>query len=151
MLRSFTSATQFTDALQPRTASDSWGWVGQGSLVYNDETWGGSLSANRNVSQGRIGANESTGVTLELHDRFTYELQGSLFSSYVYDKAKSGEFGSSPVSDQTVRVGGGLHYDFTKDVSLEGGYAIGLANVAGVRVTQNNAYLNFVVNYPLFN
>jgi len=150
VMRTFSSPTSFVDELQYES-SQSWGWVGQAALTYSGELDQGSLSLSRNVTQGRLGANQSSVVALSMNHRFTYELQGNLSASYQYDQAGSGEFGSNAVSDRMYRLGVGMHYDFTKDVSLDGGYSLSLADVTGVKISQNNLFLNLVVKYPLFN
>jgi hypothetical protein len=63
--------TLYFDTSQPSQSDRSFGWVGQVSLAYNGECSSGMLSLFRDVTMGRLSANERSGVSLDTAYRFT--------------------------------------------------------------------------------
>lgn len=131
-------------------SSRGYGWVGQLDLAYNSEYSTGVLSLFRDVSTGRLSANQRSGVTIDTAYRFTKDLEASFNALYQISQADRGQFGSEAVDDGLMKLRFGLRYNFTKDVSLNGGYSKAIFDDSSTRVDQNYFYLNFTVNCPLF-
>jgi hypothetical protein len=140
----------FTDENQARQTSQGYGWVGQLSLAYNGQYSAGLLSLFRDVSTGRLSANERTGVSLDTSYKFTEDLEASFNAEYQINQAIRGEFASETVDDSILRLRAGIRYNFTRDVSLDGGYYKTIANYNLSQVDQNYAYLNLSVKFPMF-
>ncbi len=140
----------FTDEIQARQSSRDYGWVGQLALAYNGEYTSGILSLFRDVSIGRLSANERTGVSLDTSYRFTEDLQVNFNAGYQTNQANRGQFASEAVDDRFVQLRVGVRYNFTKDISLDGGYSKAIANYTSLHVDQNYAYLNFLIKCPMF-
>jgi predicted porin len=129
---------------------DNWGWVGQCALNYNGLYATGSLSLLRDITAGGSTANERTAVILDTHYRFTEEFSGSFSAGYSLFSANRGEFAGTATDDDSLQFSAGLRYDFTKDISLDGGYLKVIATTGGVDIDKNYAFLNLTIRCPIF-
>lgn len=142
--------TIFSDENLASESSRGFGWVGQLALAYNSEYSTGSLSIFRDVSRGRLSANQRSGVTIDTAYRFSEDLEASFNAGYQISQANRGQFASEAVEDGHLQFRVGVRYNFTKNTSLDGGYSKAIADYSSLRVDQNYVYLNFTVKSPLF-
>jgi hypothetical protein len=140
----------FTDTQLPPQTDVNWGWVGRCVLNYDGLYSGGSLSFSRDVIAGGSSTDERTAVVLDTRYKFTEEFGGTFSAGYSLFNASRGEFAGEAVNDRSIQFNAGLRYDFTRDISLDGGYSWVTARVAGADVGKNSAFMNLTVRYPLF-
>ena len=141
---------QIKEENQPQEINSGFGWIGQLALAYNGEYASGTLSLHRDVSPGRLSADERTGITLDTSYRFTEDLSASFNAGYQLSQANRGQFASEAVDDRTLQIRVGVHYNFTRDISLDGGYSKVIADYTSLHVDQNYVYLNLLFKYPLY-
>jgi hypothetical protein len=131
-----------------------WGWVGNLSFIYSGEKLNGTISFNRNVSPaaGMTGSTETTGGSVSLGNKFTYELSGAINFGYYWNKSNQGQFSVQEIDEQTLELNCLLHYDFNKDLALEANYHhLDVDyNQFGTRASQNIYMLRFTMNHIFF-
>jgi hypothetical protein len=135
-------------------SNGDWGWVGNLSFIYSGEKLNGTISFNRNVypAAGLTGSTESTGGSLTLGGKFTYELSGSIDFGYYWNKSNQEQFSVLPINEKTLQLTCLLHYDFNKDLALEANYHY--LNIEygqlGTRASQNIYSLRLTMRHDLF-
>jgi hypothetical protein len=105
-------------------SSDDQGWIGNLSINYSGEKTNGSLSFNHDVTaaSGRSGTTERTGVSTRLSERFTRELSGILGVGYSWNRSNQDQFSAQSIDEKSLNISGGLRYDFSNYLFLEGNY-----------------------------
>ena len=135
-------------------STGDWGWVGNLSFIYSGEKLNGTVSFNRNVSPaaGMTGSTESTGGSLTLGNKFTYELSGAINFGYYYNKSNEGQFSVQAIDEKTLELNCLLHYDFNKDLALEANYHhLDIDyDQFGTRASQDIYMLRFTMSHILF-
>jgi opacity protein-like surface antigen len=81
-----------------------------------------TLSQQVSGASGRSGASQRTAAIVDVSQRFTYKLRGSLSAGYYFNKIDRSSNQTEDDEEETFRLGGSLRYDFTKDAYVEGGY-----------------------------
>jgi predicted porin len=106
--------------------NNSWGWVGQASLIYKGEKASGNLTAAQSIlpvsGTTGSGAAKRQSLGLDVWYRFIYELRGVVTASYFINKSDAGEFSSTVIDEKTIQVSPGLRYEFNRDTALEARY-----------------------------
>lgn len=135
-------------------SNEDWGWVGNLSFIYSGEKLNGTISFNRNVTPaaGMTGSTESTGGSLTLGNKFTYELSGAINFGYYWNKSNQGQFSVQTIDENTLELNCLLHYDFNKDVALEANYHYVDIDYSqnGTRASQNIYLLRLTMRHMLF-
>ncbi len=105
-------------------SSDDKGWIGSLAINYSDENTNGSLAFKHGVTaaSGRVGTTERTGVSTSLSERFTRELSGIFGVGYSWNRSKQDKFSAQPIDEKSLNISGGLRYDFSNYMFLEGSY-----------------------------
>jgi hypothetical protein len=103
---------------------DDQGMVGDISIQYSGERTHGSLTFNHDVTTatGRGGANQRTGVAASVNEKFTRELSGFLGMGYSWNRSIQNKFGVVPTDEKNINLTGGLRYEFSNYVFLDGSY-----------------------------
>jgi opacity protein-like surface antigen len=121
--------------------SDDQGWIGNLSINYSGEKTSGSLTFNQDVitASGRSGTTERTGVSTNLSERFTRELSGFIGMGYSWNRSAQNQFSAQPIDEKSLTFNGGLRYDFSEYVYLEGNYRYNNINYSNLssQATQN--------------
>ena len=104
--------------------ADDQGWIGNFSINYSGEKTNASLSFNHDITtaSGRGGTTERIGVATNLSERFTKELSGFFGMGYSWNRSGQNQFSSQSIDEKNLTLNGGLRYDFSKYVFLEGNY-----------------------------
>jgi len=102
-----------------------WGLVGRGGLSVQGELTRGTLTLSRDVmtASGRSGATERSALTLNLTRQVTPRLSGRLSAGAYLNQSGRGEFATTPIDEKTFRVSPVIHYEFSKEMFVEGSYA----------------------------
>lgn len=105
-------------------SSDDQGWIGSLAINYSGEKTNGSLAFNHDVTtaSGRVGTTQRTGVSTNLSERFTRELSVFLGLGYSWNRSNQDQFSAQSIDEQNLNITGGLRYDFSDYVYLEGNY-----------------------------
>ncbi|MBC8018211.1 MAG: outer membrane beta-barrel protein [Verrucomicrobia bacterium] len=113
-----------TRIVSSKILADDQGWIGNLSINYNGEKTNGSLAFNHDVTaaSGRNGTTERTGVSTNLSERFTREMSGFLGLGYSWNRSNQDQFSAQSIDEKNLTLTGGLRYDFSDYVSLEGNY-----------------------------
>ena len=100
------------------------GWIGNLSINYSGEKTNGSLAFNNDVTtaSGRSGATQRTGVSTNVSEKFTRELSGFFGLGYFWNRSDRNQFSAQAIDEKNLTINGGLRYDFSEYVSLEGNY-----------------------------
>ena len=135
-------------------STGDWGWVGNLSFIYTGEKLNGTVSFNRNVSPaaGMTGSTETTGGSISLEDKFTYELSGAVNFGYYWNKSNQDQFSVQTIDEKTLELNCMLHYDFNKDLALEANYHhldVDYGQL-GTRASQNSYMLRLTMRHMLF-
>jgi hypothetical protein len=105
---------------------DDQGMVGDVSIQYAGEKTHGSLTFNHDVTTaaGRGGATLRTGAAATVNEKFTRELSGFMGLGYSWNRSNHNQFqfASVPIDEMNLNVTGGLRYEFSNYVSLDGSY-----------------------------
>jgi outer membrane protein assembly factor BamA len=103
---------------------DDQGWIGSLAVSYSGEKTNASLSFNQDVTTaaGRGGTTERTGVSTNLNRRFTRELSGFFGLGYSWNRSNQNQFSAQSIDEKNLMLNGGVRYDFSEYVSLEGNY-----------------------------
>ena len=112
------------DANSSKIRSDDSGWIGSLAVNFSGEKTNASLTFNHDVTTaaGRGGTTERTGASTNLSQRFTRELSGFLGLGYSWNRSNQNQFASQSIDEKNLTLNGGLRYDFSEYVSLEGNY-----------------------------
>jgi len=113
-----------TQLVTSKAGSDGSGWIGNLSVNYSGERMTGALSFRHDITtaSGRAGSTERTGVSTTASDRFTRELSGFFGLDYSWNRSEQNQFAAQPIDEKNLTATGGLRYDFSEYVSLEGNY-----------------------------
>jgi hypothetical protein len=113
-----------TQIVSSTIQGDDQGWVGNLSINYSGEKTSASLAFNQDITaaSGRNGATERTGVSTNVSERFTRELSGFLGLGYSWNRSGQNQFSVQSIDEKSLNLSGGLRYDFSEYVSLEGNY-----------------------------
>jgi hypothetical protein len=103
---------------------DDQGWVGNMAVNYSGEKTNASLSFNHDVTAaaGRSGTTERTGVSGNLNRRYTREMSGFFGLGYSWNRSNQNQFSAQSIEEKNLTINGGVRYDFSEYVSLEGNY-----------------------------
>lgn len=132
-----------------KATSDGGGWVGNLLINYGADGTDANLSFKHDVTtaSGRAGATERTGVSAYLSERFTSELSGFFGMGYSWNRSDQNQFSAQSINEKNLTINGGLRYDFSRYVSLEGNYRYNniYYSQSSSRISQNTFILRLMM------
>jgi opacity protein-like surface antigen len=104
--------------------TDDLGWIGNFAVTYGSDYTNGSLSFNHDVIpvSGSSATNLRTGVSANLSERFTRELSAFIGLGYYWNRSTQTQLATRSTDEKTLTFNGGLRYDFSEYLYLEGNY-----------------------------
>lgn len=143
-----------TRYLEEDQRNHGWGGVGHIALAYKGEKSSGELRAARDImpASGRSGVSERTFIVFSSRRQLSSELFATLQGGYYINKSNEGEFSTSKIDEDTVRISPGVRYEFNKDTALEANYIYNKTwnNDSNTEAQRNIFQIRFMVQHDLF-
>lgn len=132
---------------------DDQGWIGNLSINYSGEKTNGSVAFNHDITtaSGRSGTTQRTGVSTNVSERFTRELSSFFGMGFSWNRSDQNQFSAQSIDEKNLTINGGLRFDISDYVSLEGNYrfnSIYYGNLAA-QASQNVFMLRFTMRRDL--
>jgi hypothetical protein len=140
--------------LKQTQKSEGTGWVGQAAISYQGEKTNLNLALLHDLrpASGYGGVTERSGGSFTVSRRFTYELRGTLYATYYWNKAERGEFSTQTINQQSMVITPSLRYEPTRDVAIEASYSYTLVRyrTTNEEADRNLAMVRVILQHSFF-
>ncbi len=105
--------------------SEQTGWVGRVAFSYKGEKTTCDIFYSYDIqpASGRNGATLRNNLKLEITRRVTYKLRTYLYANYFLNKAEALVLAHQDIDEETITIGPGIRYDFTRELKFDGSYS----------------------------